>query len=321
MINKTAKLLFFLVKIAFQFKKIFIYLQITTFWLLLWPLSTNIIMSQPLKNNSEKEMSFIEHLEELRMHLIRSFIAIFIVAIFIFFATDFVFNYILFAPIKQDFVTYRFLCWLSPYLGLEQGLCYNPSNIKLITLQMGETFALHLKVCFFGGITVAFPYLLWELWRFVSPGLYDNERNAARNVVGAASFLFLIGISFGYFVITPFGVNFLVNYSLPMINTGGQLVQVSSFIDYLIMFTIPTGLVFQLPIVIYYLSKVGIITDTFMKEYRRHAIVVILIIAAIITPPDVVSQIFVAIPVYILYELSISVAKKQTQLRNSKLND
>lgn len=260
-------------------------------------------------------MSFGEHLEELRMHIIRSLIAIVVVGVAIFFATDFVFNNVLFAPIKQDFVTYKFLCWLSPYLGLEQGLCYNPSNIKLVTLQMGETFMLHLKICFFGGITVAFPYLLWELWRFVSPGLYENERKAARNLVGVGSFLFMLGVSFGYFVITPFGVNFLVNYDLPMINTGGNLVQASSFIDYLIMFTIPTGLVFQLPIVIYYLAKVGIVSDDFMREYRRHAIVVILIVAAIITPPDVVSQIFVAIPVYILYELSINVAKRQTRLR------
>jgi sec-independent protein translocase protein TatC len=273
-------------------------------------------MTKIKNNNTEKEMSFGEHLEELRMHLIRSFIAIFAVGIFIFFATDFVFNYILFAPIKQDFITYKFLCWLSPYLGLEQGLCYNPTNIKLITLQMGETFMLHLKICFFGGIVVSFPYLLWELWRFVSPGLYETERKAAGNLVGIASFLFLLGISFGYFVITPFGVNFLVNYNLPMINTGGNLIQASSFIDYLIMFTIPVGLVFQLPIVIYYLSKVGIVTDSFMIEYRRHAIIVILVVAAIITPPDVVSQIFVAIPVYILYELSIGVARKQTKLRN-----
>ncbi len=260
-------------------------------------------------------MSVGEHLEELRMHIIRSLIAIVVVGVFIFFATDFVFNHILFAPVKQDFVTYQFLCWLSPYLGLEQGLCYNPSNIKLVTLQMGETFMLHLKVCFFGGIVVAFPYLLWELWRFVSPGLYDTERKAARNLVAAGSFLFILGVSFGYFVVCPFGVNFLVNYDLPMINTDGNLIQASSFIDYLIMFTIPTGLVFQLPIVIHYLSKVGLVTDEFMREYRRHAIVVILIIAAIITPPDVVSQIFVAIPVYVLYELSINVAKRQTRLR------
>ncbi len=270
------------------------------------------------KNNSEKEMSFGEHLEELRMHIIRSLIAIVVVGVFIFFATDFVFNYVLFAPIKQEFITYQFLCWLSPYLGLEQGLCYNPTNIKLITLQMGETFMLHLKVCFWGGIVVAFPYLLWELWRFVSPGLYETERKAARNLVGVGSFLFMLGVSFGYFVITPFGVNFLVNYNLPMINTGGNLVQASSFIDYLIMFTIPTGLVFQLPIVIYYLAKVGLITDGFMREYRRHAVVVILVVAAIITPPDVVSQIFVAIPVYILYELSINVAKTQTRLRQAQ---
>jgi sec-independent protein translocase protein TatC len=269
---------------------------------------------EPAKGE-EKEMSFVEHLEELRQHIIRSLLAIVIVGVTIFFATEFVFEKILFAPIKKDFATYQFLCWLSPYLGLENGLCYNPTNIKLITLGMGEAFALHLKVCFFGGIIVAFPYILWEFWRFISPGLYAHERKAVRGMVGISSFLFALGIFFGYFILSPFGINFLVNYTLPMINVDQNNIVADSFINYMIMFTIPVGIVFELPIVIYYLSMIGMVTPQFLREYRRHAIVIILIVAAVVTPPDVVSQVFVAIPVYILYEISIGVSAKQARLR------
>lgn len=263
-------------------------------------------------------MSFVEHLEELRQHIIRSLIAIVVVGVAIFFATDFVFEKVLFAPIRQEFVTYKFLCWLSPYLGMGESLCYNPSNIKLITLEMGEAFSLHLRVCFFGGIIVAFPYILWEVWRFVSPGLYETERRAIRGMVGIGSFLFALGIGFGYFILSPFGINFLVNYSLPMINVGQNEIVASSFINYMIMFTIPVGLVFELPIVVYYLARIGLLTAGFMREYRRHAVIVILIVAAIVTPPDVVSQVFVAIPVYVLYEISIGVAAKQEKLRAAR---
>lgn len=268
-----------------------------------------------VESGEEKEMSFIEHLEELRQHIIRSLLAVVIFAVVIFVATDFVFTNILFAPIQKDFPTYQFLCWLSPYVGLGDGLCYDPTNIKLITLEMGEAFSLHLRVCFFGGIIAAFPYILWEVWRFISPGLYDYERKSVRGMVGIGSLLFALGISFGYFIISPFGINFLVNYSLPMINTGKNEIVASSFINYLIMFTIPVGLVFELPVVIYYFARLGMITPQFMREYRRHAIVMILIVSAIVTPPDVVSQVFVAIPVYILYEISIGVAGKQARLR------
>lgn len=271
-----------------------------------------------VETGEEKEMSFVEHLEELRQHIIRSLLAVLIVAIVIFVATDFVFTNILFAPIQKDFPTYKFLCWLSPYLGLADGLCYDPTNIKLITLEMGEAFSLHLRVCFFGGIIVAFPYILWEVWRFISPGLYDYERKSVSGMVAVGSLLFALGISFGYFIISPFGINFLVNYSLPMINTGANEIIASSFINYLIMFTIPVGLVFELPIVIYYLSRLGMITPEFMRTYRRHAIVVILIVSAVVTPPDVVSQVFVAIPVYILYEISIGVSATQARLRAAR---
>ena len=268
---------------------------------------------KPTKS-TEREMSFVEHLEELRQHIIRSLIAIMVAAVAIFYATDFVFNQVIFAPIRPEFATYRFLCWFSETVGMGSAMCYNPSNIKIITLTMGEPFTLHLTICFFGGLIVAFPYILWEVWRFISPGLYIKERRAAQNLVGVGSFLFLTGVAFGYFIIAPFGINFLVNYTLPLVNTGGSQVQANSYINYMLMFTIPTGLVFELPIIVYYMARVGLLTPQIMREYRRHAIVIILIIAALITPPDVVTQIFVTIPVYVLYELSIGIAARQAKL-------
>lgn len=268
---------------------------------------------KPTKS-TEREMSFVEHLEELRQHIIRSLIAIMVAAVAIFYATDFVFNQVIFAPIRPEFATYRFLCWFSETVGMGSAMCYNPSNIKIITLTMGEPFTLHLTICFFGGLIVAFPYILWEIWRFISPGLYIKERRAAQNLVGVGSFLFLTGVAFGYFIIAPFGINFLVNYTLPLVNTGGSQVQANSYINYMLMFTIPTGLVFELPIIVYYMARIGLLTPQIMREYRRHAIVIILIIAALITPPDVVTQIFVTIPVYVLYELSIGIAARQAKL-------
>ncbi len=270
-------------------------------------------LDKPTKS-TEREMSFVEHLEELRQHIIRSLIAIMVAAVAIFYATDFVFNQVIFAPIRPEFATYRFLCWFSETVGMGSAMCYNPSNIKIITLTMGEPFTLHLTICFFGGLIVAFPYILWEVWRFISPGLYIKERRAAQNLVGVGSFLFLTGVAFGYFIIAPFGINFLVNYTLPLVNTGGSQVQANSYINYMLMFTIPTGLVFELPIIVYYMARIGLLTPQIMREYRRHAIVIILIIAALITPPDVVTQIFVTIPVYVLYELSIGIAARQAKL-------
>ena len=263
----------------------------------------------------EREMSFFEHIDELRQHIIRSVIAIVIAAVGVFAATNFVFEKILFAPVRQDFATYKGLCWLSEKLGLGNAMCYDVSNIELKTLQMGEAFGLHLKVCFFGGLIIAFPYIVWELWRFISPGLYDREKKAIRGMVGIASFLFLLGILFGYYILAPFGINFLINYDLPMINDKTTEVLASSFINYMLMFTLPVGLLFELPILIYYLAMMGIVTPKFLKEYRRHAIIVILIVAAVVTPPDVVSQTFIAIPIYILYEISIGIAAKQEKLR------
>lgn len=270
-----------------------------------------------------KEMSFVEHLDELRIHLIRIVISLCISAVFVFFATKAILKHVVFGPLNEDFLTYRLMCQLSDYLQLGDAMCYSPAQINLITLDMGEAFLLHIKICFFGGFVVAFPYILWELWKFIKPALYDKEIKAANGLVIVSSLLFLTGITFGYFILAPFAINFLVGYELPMVNAAdnGNLIKATSLINYMIMFTMPVGIIFELPIVVYYLSKMGLLTDTFMRTYRKHSIVLILIIAALVTPPDIMTQVIIGIPIYILYEVSISIAARQTKKRNAALNE
>lgn len=276
---------------------------------------------QPINKEEDvvQEMTFVEHLEELRMHIMRSLIVIIAFGIFVFFATDIILTKVLFAPVQGNFLTYQLLCALSHKVGMEDALCYDPTTIKLITLDMGEAFLLHLKICFFGGLVLSFPYVLWEAWRFIRPALYNKEINATRGVVFVSSFLFLLGVCFGYFVMAPFAINFLVNYSLPMINDGGNMIKATSYINYMIMFTIPTGILFELPIVVFYLSKIGLVTAEGMRAYRKHAIIAILVLAALVTPPDVMTQIIIGIPIYILYELSINIAARQTKKREQEM--
>lgn len=283
----------------------------------------DIANSPVTTDTEEKEMSFIEHLEELRIHLIRIAISVCVSAVFIFFATKSIFTNIIFGPLNADFLTYQLMCKLSHWLELGDQMCYSPAAVNLVTLEMGEAFLLHIKVCIFGGLILSFPVVLWELWKFIKPGLYPKEQKAANGVVVVSSFLFLLGISFGYFILAPFAINFLVGYELPMINaaSNSNLIKATSLINYMIMFTVPVGIIFELPIIVYYLSKMGLLTDTFMREYRRHSIVIILVVAAFVTPPDVMTQIIIGIPIYILYELSIQIAAKQTQKRAAELND
>ena len=153
---------------------------------------------------------------------------------------------------------------------------------------------------------MAFPYILWEVWRFVKPGLYDNEKRAARGFVLICSFLFLSGVLFGYFVIAPFAIKFLASYDIGAINAP----TLESYVNYMVLFTLPTGIIFQLPVLVYFLTKIGLIDAEFMRTYRRHAIVLILILSAMITPPDVITQFLIGIPLFFLYELSINVARR-----------
>lgn len=259
------------------------------------------------KLGEEKEMSFLEHLEELRWHIIRSIIAIIIFASVLFLVHKWFFDSVIMAPTMDGFLSYRALCSLSNAIGMGDSFCITPPPFEVIAVGFGEAFITAIKVSIFGGFIIAFPYVLYEAWKFIKPGLYVKEQKAARGFVFVCSTLFLIGVLFGYFVIAPFAVKFLSGFNLPGVINKPTL---ASYISYLVMFTLPSGLTFELPVVVYFLAKVGLVTAEGMKKYRRHAIVVILIGASIITPPDVVTQFLIGVPLYFLYEVSIIIARR-----------
>lgn len=254
-----------------------------------------------MKDKSDNEMSFLDHLEELRWHIVRALAAIIVSAIIVFLCKDFVWNTIILGPSKKTFWTYRIFCQIS------DSLCFGPNeHLRLFTRDFGEQFMMHMTSSFWIGLIIAFPYILWEVWRFVKPGLYDKEQNAIKGVVVICSGLFFLGVLFGYYVVTPFGMSFLTNYTIS--DEIDISVSLESYVDYLTMFVLPLGLVFELPVVVYFLAKVGIVNAPMLKTFRKHAIVAIVVIAAVITPPDVASQILVSLPLILLYESSIFIA-------------
>ncbi len=258
--------------------------------------------------DNAKEMSFLEHLEELRWHIIRSIIVVAIFAILAYINIDFLFEKVIFGPRYANFATYQFLCWLSHLAGLGEKLCIQPASSEVITTGIGEAFTMSLTVAMSIGLIAAFPYMFWEVWRFVRPGLKGVEANAASGIIFIGSFLFFLGVLFGYFVIAPAGINFLVGYKVMGVANKSTL---DSYINYMLLFVLPPGATFELPLVTYFLARFGLVTADFMRKYRRYAILAVLIVAAIITPgPDIMSQVLVAIPLYLLYEASIAVAAK-----------
>ena len=267
----------------------------------------------------EKEMGFLDHLEELRGHIIRSVIAILVFSVAAFFAKDIIFGKVILGPAKPDFITYRFFCWLDRYMDAHGSVCIDKLNFILQSRQMSGQFAMHITGAIVTGLICAFPYLFWEIWRFVAPGLYPKERNATRGAVIWVSLLFFSGILFGYFLVTPLSVNFLANYLIdPSIQNQFDI---TSYIQTVAMLVLACGLMFQLPMVVLVLTKMGILTPLFMRTYRRHAIVVILIIAAVITPPDVFSQLLVTLPLYLLFEISIFVSSFEMKRQAKSLQD
>ncbi|MBK8653999.1 MAG: twin-arginine translocase subunit TatC [Haliscomenobacter sp.] len=261
-----------------------------------------------MPKNSTKEMSFFEHLEELRWHILRSLVVITLVGIVLFIMQDWFFREVVFGPTNKDFFSYQMICKLSHAVGLGDNMCFSPPEFRKQAIGFGEAFITSISLSFAAGFIFAFPYVFWEVWRFIGPGLYPNERRAARGVVFICSFLFLLGVGFGYYVIAPFAVNFLIGFTIPGVENTPTL---NSYISYMIMFTLPMGLVFELPIVVFFLARVGLIGPDTMRHFRRHAIIVILVAAAFLSPPDAVSQMLIAVPLYGLYEISIMVAARE----------
>jgi sec-independent protein translocase protein TatC len=264
----------------------------------------------------DAEMSFLDHLEVLRWHIVRSAAVLLVVAIVIFIYIDWVFDNIIYAPARKDFITYTGLCNLSHKLHLGNSLCMPPVDIPLLGNTVSGPFMSAISISFMGAVIVAFPYLFWELWRFVKPALSPKELKYARGSIGWVSVCFFTGAAFGYYLLAPFTFNFLANFQLGTLGVYKYLPTLDDFIETLTDIILGCGIAFELPILAYVLSKLGIITPKFLKTYRKYAYVAILILAAIITPsPDWTSQTIVAVPLILLYEISIFISKRVDKQR------
>ena len=252
--------------------------------------------------SEEKEMSFLEHLEELRWHLIRSFIAIVAIAIAVGVNITWIFNNVILYPFNNQFPTHRVLC------AIKESLCFDKLPVEMIAISPYEQFIKSITISVIAGFIVAFPYVMWEIWRFVKPGLKVNEVKGLRGNVFVISMLFFVGVSFAYFVVLPFAIQFLANFQLADIIENQW--KVGNVIGMVTQVVFAGGILFEMPIIVYYLTKIGLLSPAFMINYRRHAVVVLLVLSAIITPPDVISQILIFFPLILLYQISIGICKR-----------
>lgn len=268
----------------------------------------------------QSEMSFVEHLEALRWHIVRSVIAIVVIAIFIFIKIDWIFEKVIMGPVRSDFVSYRGLCNLSHTLHMGDALCLQAiDKLRLQTTTFGSQFISSITISFICGLIVAFPYVFWEFWRFVKPALSPKELKSSRGAIFWVSFFFLLGISFGYFLLAPFTFSFLWNYRLGLTGLLETRPTLDDYIENMVDILIGSGLAFQLPLVSYVLTTIGLITPSFLRTYRKYAYIAILFVAAIITPsPDWMSQTIVALPLIILYEISIRISVRVTKRLEKK---
>jgi sec-independent protein translocase protein TatC len=256
----------------------------------------------------EKDMSFLDHLEELRWHVVRSMIAVVVLTIGAFILAPWIFDHIIFAPARVDFPTFRILCKLGNMMGVD-AFCVEEIPFKIQSRFMTGQFTMHILAAFIIGFIVAFPYVVWEIWSFIRPGLYSKERKSSKGAVSAVSFLFLLGILFGYYVLSPLMISFLANYKISdMISNEFDI---TSYVSTIVSVVFGCGLLFQLPVVMFFLTKIGIVTPTFLRTYRKHAVIIIMVIGAIVTPTsDPFTLSLISFPLYFLYEISILISSR-----------
>jgi sec-independent protein translocase protein TatC len=252
------------------------------------------------------EMSFLDHLEELRWVLVRITIAVVIMAIVVYFISDFLFDVVLFGPTRASFFTYTAFCDLSHYLGFADSICVTEMPFIIQNTEMEGQVNVFVWICLLMGFILSFPYVLWEIWRFISPALYKNEKKNAKVFIFMSSLLFFLGVLFGYYIVIPMSVNFVATFSVS--DVVKNQFTLDSYMGMVKTSILASGLFFELPIIIYFLTKLGLVTPIFLRTYRKYAIVIVLIVAAIVTPPDVVSQIIVAIPMLLIFEVSVIIA-------------
>jgi sec-independent protein translocase protein TatC len=265
------------------------------------------------RSSDPNALSFWGHIDALRGHLFRSALVVVILAIVLFCYPQFLFDTVIFGPLKSEFLTYRAFCrlgdWLQAKEVMDNGkeLCFGHYTFKLQSLGLADQFTSQMWIAFIGGLILGAPYVLWEVWRFIKPALKEKEKGASAGFIVSASFLFIFGVMFSYYIVVPLMVNFLGNYQVStMVENNFTM---DSYISTVTTLSLSTGLIFELPILVYFLTRFGLMTPEFMRKYRKHAVVVILVVAAVITPsPDVTSQLLVAFPLYFLYEASIFVS-------------
>lgn len=252
------------------------------------------------------EMSFLDHLEELRWLLVRSTVAILVMAVGTYFISDWLFNEVLFGPTRTTFFTYRFFCDLSHQLGFAESICITELPFIIQNTSMEGQVNNFVWICVLAGFILSVPYILFQIWNFIAPALYEKEKKNARVFIFSSSLLFFMGVLFGYFVVIPMSVNFLATFTVS--DVVKNQFTLDSYMGMVKTSVLASGLFFELPIIIYFLTKLGLVTPKFLRKYWKYAVVIILIVAAIVTPPDVVSQTIVAIPMLIIYELSILIS-------------
>ena len=267
--------------------------------------------------SNQAEMSFVDHLEQFRWHLIRAVLAVLVFTLAAFAAKEFLFHDIILAPSRTDFAMYKLLCWISDVT------CVSELPFAIQSRTMTGQFMMHITASFTAGIVCAFPYVFWEMWSFIRPALYQDEQSAARGATFFVSLLFAMGVNFGYFVITPLSINFLSHYQIDpsIINEF----DIASYVTLVTMLTLSCGMMFQLPMVVYFFSKAGLLTPELMRKFRKHAIIGILVLSAVLTPPDIISQFLISLPLFFLYEASITmssiVAKKRQKVLEASLGN
>lgn len=267
------------------------------------------------KGANGAEMSFVDHIEELRWHIIRSLIVLIVVSIVVFFNIEWIFDKVILGPAKPDFISYKWLCQLGQLLHVDV-LCLGDMHMKFQNNQMSGQFMMSFSVSFMIGFILSFPFIFWELWKFIKPALKPSELKYARGIVFWCSLLFFTGVAFAYFIIAPFTINFFANYQLSP--SFENIITIANYYDTMNDLILGMGIVFELPVIVFFLSRIGILTPKFMREKRRFAIVIILVLAAVITPPDWFSIWLVAIPLLILYEAGIFISARAIKEKENK---
>ncbi|MCF8359664.1 MAG: twin-arginine translocase subunit TatC [Prolixibacteraceae bacterium] len=280
--------------------------------------------SRKKKSDAEKEMPFLSHLEELRWHLVRALLVSMVFMVLAFINRDIIFNDIILKPKTPGFFTNYYLLkisqWLSGFFNTNaEALAINQYPLDLVNIDMAGQFMAHIKISIVAGLIVASPYIVWEMWRFIKPALHSNEKQTATGAVFYITTLFITGVLFGYYLISPLSIHFLSTYivSQEVTNT----IKLSSYIGTVTSVTFASGIIFELPVVVLFLSRIGLVTPGFMRKYRKHAYVILLILSAIITPPDVFSQLLVCGPLVLLYEISVFISRSVERKLKREANE